>query len=267
MRLPSPSAVPCREATSITLAKLGKNLLILAFWVGVWALLAVWVDRALLLPGPWTVAKRLAALVVTAEFWRITAVSLGRIMLGAVLAIVTGAAAAAVTCRFRLLRALLSPLLTTIRATPVPSFILLVLIWVGRDILPCVVVLLMVLPVVWANVAAGIEATDPRLLEMARVYQFPPWRTVWRVYVPSVMPHFLSACRTSLGLAWKAGVAAEVLTVPVRSIGRMLYEAKLYLETVDLFAWTAAVVLCSLVIEKLLAAVISRLERQKGGAA
>ena len=73
------------------------------------------------------------------------------------------------------------------------------------------------------------------------------------------MPHFLSACRTSLGLAWKAGVAAEVLTVPVRSIGRMLYESKLYLETVDLFAWTVVVVACSLIIEKLLMAAIGRL--------
>ena len=237
----------------------GKNLLVLAFWLGVWAVLAAIVDRALLLPGPWTVAKRLGVLVMTAEFWRITAVSLLRILLGAVLAIVTGVAAAALTCRFRLLRAVLSPLLTTIRATPVASFILLVLIWVGRDVLPCVVVLLMVLPVVWANVAAGIESADPQLLAMARVYAFPLWRTVRRVYIPSVMPHFLSAYRTSLGLAWKAGVAAEVLTVPVRSIGRMLYESKLYLETVDLFAWTVVVVVCSLVIEKLLMAAIGRM--------
>ena len=78
------------------------------------------------------------------------------------------------------------------------------------------------------------------------------------MYVPSVMPHFLSACRTSLGLAWKSGIAAEVLTVPAVSIGKMLYESKLYLETTDLFAWTAVVVVCSLVIEKVLMAAIGR---------
>ena len=181
MSRPTPSAGPSPATTSITLVKIVKNLCVLAFWLAVWAILAAIVGRELLLPGPWTVMQRLAALVVTADFWRVTAVSLLRILLGAVLAIVTGVAAAALTCRFRLLRAVLSPLLTMIRATPVASFILLVLIWVGRDILPSVVVGMMVLPVVWANVAAGIESADPLLLEMARVYAFPLWRTVRRV--------------------------------------------------------------------------------------
>jgi NitT/TauT family transport system permease protein len=87
-------------------------------------------------------------------------------------------------------------------------------------------------------------------------------RTLRRVWIPSVMPHFLSACRTSLGLAWKSGIAAEVLTVPAVSIGKMLYESKLYLETVDLFAWTVVIIVCSLVIEKVLMAAIGRLGRQ-----
>ena len=75
------------------------------------------------------------------------------------------------------------------------------------------------------------------------------------------MPHFLSACRTALGLAWKSGIAAEVLTVPALSIGKMLYESKLYLETVDLFAWTVMVIACSLLIEKVLMAAVARLGR------
>lgn len=244
------------------LKKLCKSCIILAFWLGVWALLAWLVSSPLLLPGPWAVARRLAELVTEGGFWRVTAVSLARILCGVACAVVLGAALAALTCRFRLLRALLSPLLTIIKSTPVASFILLVLIWVGRDILPSVIVLLMALPVVWANVSAGIENTDPQLLEMARVYRFPAGRTVRRVYVPSVMPYFLSACRTAIGLGWKAGVAAEVLTVPNDAIGRMLYESKLYLETVDLFAWTVVVIICSLIIEKLVMAAFGTLSRR-----
>ena len=248
---------------------LGKSILVLAFWLGVWALLALIVGRELLLPGPWTVAKRLGALALTADFWSTVAVSLGRILCGAALGVLAGVVLAAGTSRFRVLDALLTPLLTVIRATPVASFILLVLIWVGRDILPVVIVFLMVLPVVWANVAAGIAAADRELLEMAAVYRFSPWEKVRRIYAPSAAPYFLSALQTGLGLAWKSGVAAEVLTVPARSIGRQLYESKLYLQTVELFAWTAAVVVCSLVIEKLLSAGVARLRRHRrmGGSA
>ncbi len=243
-----------------------KILLVTAFWLFLWAGLARLVGRELLLPGPLVVLKRLGELILTADFWKTAAVSLLRILLGTVCGVIAGAALAILTARFRLLRALLSPLLTIVRATPVASFILLVLIWVGRDILPSVIVVLMVLPVVWANVAAGIDSTDPLLLELSRVYRFGSAKTFGRVYLPSVMPFFLSACRTSLGLAWKAGVAAEVLTVPKLAIGRMLYESKLYLETVDLFAWTVVVILCSLVIEKLLSAAIDRAGCQRKGA-
>ncbi|MCD8116883.1 MAG: ABC transporter permease subunit [Oscillospiraceae bacterium] len=245
--------------------QLGRAALVLAFWLGIWTLLARLVDTALLLPGPWAVAKRLAELAVMPDFWLTTAVSLLRILLGAALGIASGVLLAALTSQSRLLRALLSPLLTIVRATPVASVILLALIWLGRDILPCFIVWLMVLPVVWANVSAGIEAVDGELLELAAVYRFSWWRRLRRIYIPSVMPYFLSALRTSMGLAWKAGVAAEVLTVPAKSIGRYLYESKLYLETTDLFAWTAVVVLCSLVIEKLVLAAIGRMDKRWGG--
>lgn len=229
------------------------------FWLAVWQVLSMAVNSSLLLPGPGTVLLRLGELAVSLPFWHSTAASLLRILCGAVVAVALGTALAAGCCRFSLLDRLLTPLLSTVRSTPVASFIILLLIWIGRDVLPAVIVILMVLPVVWANVCAGIRNTDSLLLRTARVFRFPPLRTLRRVYIPSVMPHFLSACRTSLGLAWKSGIAAEVLTVPAVSIGKMLYESKLYLETVDLFAWTVVVILCSLVIEKVLMAAIGRL--------
>lgn len=240
-----------------------KNCIIAAFWLGLWAVLALAVDKPLLLPGPLAVLKRICELAATAQFWITAGRTLLRIAFGLLCAIPVGTALAALTCRFRLLRELLSPLLTIVQSTPVASFILLFLIWLGRNILPSVIVSLMVLPLVWRNVSAGVENADLQLLEVAKLYRFSPVRTLRRVYIPSVAPYFLAACRTSLGLAWKAGVAAEVLTVPKDSIGQMLYESKLYLETIDLFAWTVTVILCSLVIEKLLAAAIGHFE--KGG--
>lgn len=246
-----------------------KNFIVFAFWIAVWWGLALIVNKELLLPDPLTVLKRLGALVVSTRFWLITAASLGRILLGAVVAVLLGLALAVATSHSRALHALFSPVITVIKSTPVASFIILVLIWVGRDILPSLIVLLMALPVVWTNVSAGIMETDALLLQTAKVFRFSALRTVRRVYIPSVMPHFISACRSCLGLAWKAGVAAEILTVPTVSIGKMLFESKLYLETVDLFAWTLVVIICSLVIEKVLMSAIGRLGKNysTGGAA
>lgn len=246
----------------------GKNLTVLLFWLLVWELLSLRVGSALLLPAPRAVAARTLGLAASARFWRITGLSLARILCGVAAGVVSGTLTAALTARFAVPRALLSPLLTMVKSTPVASFIILALIWMGRDIVPGFIAFLMVLPMVWTNVSAGIAQTDTQLLETARVFRFSRRRLCRLVYLPSCAPYLVSACRAALGLGWKAGIAAEILTVPQSSIGRMLYESKLYLETTDLFAWTLVVILCSLIIEKVLMAAVGRLGGRyaKGGA-
>lgn len=246
-----------------------KNLIVLLFWLLVWQAGAMLLNKPLLLPTPIAVIGRLSQLVLSEAFWGICLVSLGRILLGVVCAVALGVLLALATNRSRVLESLFTPLITVIKSTPVASFIILLILWIGRDILPSVIVVLMALPVVWSNVSTGITSTDPLLLEMAKLFCFSRWKRLRRVYIPSVMPHFLAACRSTLGLAWKAGVAAEVLTVPAVSIGKMLYESKLYWETLDLFAWTLVVIICSLIIEKVLISALTALGKSwaKGGIA
>ncbi len=222
------------------------------FWIAVWFLLSLLVHRELLLPGPLQVLQKLGSMMLTGAFWSSVALSLLRILGGILAALILGVLLAILTEYSSLAKALFSPLMLLVRSTPVVSFIILALIWLGRDILPLFISALMVLPVVWANVSAGIAGRDPQLLEMARVYRLPRGRVFRRITVPSVLPHFRAALRSALGLGWKAGIAAEVLTVPKQAIGRKIYESKLYLETTELFAWTLTVILLSFVFERLL---------------
>lgn len=226
-----------------------KKLLATLFWVAAWHVLAVCMGNPLLLPTPVQVLWRLGELMVTVEFWQITAVSIGRILLGVASAMALGVVLAVLTTASGLLDALIAPVMTAVQATPVASFAILVLIWLDRDYVPVLICGMMVLPVVWSNVCAGIRSTDPQLLELARVYRLPRGRILRRIYVPTVLPYFRAACGSALGLGWKAGIAAEVLTVPRSSIGRMISESKLYLLTEDLFAWTLAVVVLSLLLQ------------------
>ena len=234
-----------------------------AFWLGVWAVVACAVDLELLLPSPIRVVQRLGELVVTADFWRATLASFGRVALGALAALALGSLMAVGGALCPPLRRLMLPLLAIIKATPVASFILLALVWLERGILPAFMAALIVLPVVWGNLDAGIAAIDPALHELARAYRLPPLGRLRRIYIPAVMSHFVSACRASLGMAWKAGIAAEVLCTPPISMGRYLYETKLYLETTDLFAWTLTVILLSVGIEYVFMAVLEKATKKR----
>ena len=222
----------------------------LLFWTAVWYLAALALKNPLLLPTPVQVLRCLGDLMLTASFWQVTAVSIGRILLGVVSAVALGVILAMLTTSSRLLETLIAPAMTAMQATPVASFTILVLIWVNRDFVPVLICGMMVVPVVWNSVSTGIRVTDRQLLEMARMYRLPRLRILRRIYVPSVMPFFRMACSSALGLGWKAGIAAEVLTVPRNSIGRMISESKLYLLTEELFAWTLAVVVLSLLLQK-----------------
>lgn len=233
----------------IALRKIIQYTLVLIFWLGVWALAAHQVGESLLLPTPWEIISRLGGLCTQVSFWQTVLTSLGRILGGILVAVLAGVLLAIATHFVPPLYTLFFPIITVIRSTPVASFIILAYLWMDRETLPSFISILMVLPVVWANLHEGLGATDKHLLEMAQVFRLSPAKRLRRIYLPAVMPAFTASCRSSVGLAWKAGVAAEVLIVPAISIGRMLSEAKQYLETVDLFAWTLTVILLSLILE------------------
>lgn len=239
-----------------------KNILIpLAFWLVVWQIIARIVGKNLLLPGPWTVAVRLAELIVTADFWHAAALTLLRIFAGMAAGAVLGTVIAVLTCASRWCERLLSPLVKVVRATPVASFILLVLLWVSTGRVPGVISALMVLPVIWGNVSKGIRETDNKLLELAKAYRFGKGKTLKIIYVPSVAPYFTAGVETALGLAWKAGVAAEVLCYPKWAIGAEIYHARLNFETPDLFAWTLVVILLSFLVESVLVKLLRKAVR------
>ena len=237
--------------------QLARKALQLVFWLAVWAACYLAVGQDLLLASPLQVARRFDFLT-DAVFWRCVGMSLWRTAVAYVLGVVAAVLLAAASCASRLVDDVIRPAMAVVRATPVASFIILALVWLSSANVPILAGMLMVLPVVYANVREGVSSTDPQLMEMARMFRFTPWQTVRRVIIPSTMPTFLAACEACVGLCFKATIAAEVIGVPKKAIGTQLYHAKIYLETDALMAWTLVVILLSMLLEKLLKAAIGR---------
>lgn len=124
----------------------------------------------------------------------------------------------------------------------------------------------MVFPIIYTNVLKGIAQTDVQLLQMARVFNVRPWQRFTHIYVSQALPYFQAGCSLALGLCWKSGIAAEVIGLPANSIGEHLYEAKVYLNTPDLFAWTLVIIALSLLFEKAFTWLLNRVVRRIGEA-
>ena len=253
---PSDGKAPGPPSRAVRVLRIFLPLL---FWLAVWQLAAWKIDKELFLPAPVAVLDSLRRLVVQPLFWQSALATLSRIFAGWLAGAVIGSLLAILTSALAWARLLLAPVIQMIQATPVASFILLVLVWVQTGRVPTVIAGLMVLPVVWGNVDQGIRQTDPLLLELARAYRFGAWKTFRLVYLPSVLPYFASGCSTALGLAWKSGVAAEVICQPKLAIGTQVQYAKFALDMPAMFAWTLAVIILSLLLEGLLGYLFKRM--------
>lgn len=244
--------------------RMGTALGIL-FWIAVWQLVSMKIGNHILAASPIQTGKTLAGLLVSAEVWKAVGSSFAKIALGFFLGVTIGILLAVLAALFRAVRYAVTPILRLVKAVPVASFIILALLWVSSKHLSVLISFLMVLPVIYTNVFQGIVSTDQELCEMAAVFRLGLGKCLRYIYLPAVLPYFVSACSVGLGFCFKSGIAAEIIGLPDNSIGEKLYEAKLYLMTPELFAWTVIIVFISVCFERAVMFLIRMAALRLGG--
>lgn len=217
-----------------------------------WQLLAMKLDQKLLLATPVDVAKTLGVLVKSQEFYSAIAYSMGRILIGLLIGAAVGIACALLAGRWHFMEVLFWPYFSAMKATPVASIVILCLVWLSGRRLSVFIVFLVVTPVIYTNILAGIKNLDLKMKDMARVFGINGLRRLLYVYLPELKTYIIAAFALATGMAFKAGIAAEVIGTPGGSVGKMLYNAKVYLETPELFAWTLVIIVLSVVVEQVI---------------
>ena len=238
--------------------------LVAVFWLGVWEFASLIVDSQLILPSPGETLRAFLSLAGESDFYITALLSVCRISIGFISGLILGVILGVLCAFLKPADMIFAPLRSIIKSTPVSSFILLLLFWTDRELVPSFISMLIVLPVIHSGVYEGIKSTDPLLIQMANFYKVPRIKQIFTIYTEFVKTRLTASSATALGLAWKAGIAAEVLATPALSIGTELYESKLYLETENLFAWTALVILLSVILEKLMMLALHFAESRRG---
>ena len=242
------------------------RVLAVAFWIAVWQGVSLAVGSEILVASPARTFGALLSLLREGAFYRAVLGSLMRICAGFALALALGIALGALSFVVGWVRALLHPVVSVVKATPVASFVILALIWISSKNLSIFISFLMVFPIMYENMLAGLESADAKLLEMGQVFHLSRMARIRAIYLPAAYPFLLSAARLSLGMCWKSGIAAEVIVTPLGFIGKELNDAKITLMTADMFAWTAVIILLSIVFEKIFGLIFLRIPiHQKGG--
>lgn len=186
------------------------------FWILVWQIISEIIGQEILIVSPVLVIKKLIELIVTADFWNTILFSFSRIISGFAIGLIISIFLAYCSYKNKIIKELLKPLMSVIKATPVVSFIILALVWFSSKNLSILISFLMVLPILYTGILTGAENVDNKMLEMSKIFSVKWYKKFKYIYIPEIMPFFISSCSVGLGFCWKSGIAAEIIGIPDR---------------------------------------------------
>ncbi len=222
-----------------TLVALISSALLLALWqVGAHVL-----DSQILLPGLAPVFKTLFTIIGDGPFLTNIGATVLRSLQSFLIIVALGSIAGVLGGNFPLFSAAMKPFVTTLKAVPVMSVILLAFIWFTSGQVPLFSAFLMGFPVMYVQVESGWRSIDGDLSQMCDLYEIRGSDRLVHFTIPSLVPSLVTGARISLSMVWKVVIAAEVLTVPRYGVGSRLQLAQVQLQTDRVLSWTLIAIL------------------------
>jgi len=178
------------------------------------------------MPAPTQVLETLSSLAASGELWRHLSASLLRVgagfAIGAALAILIGTWVGL----SRRAEAYLEPTFQALRAIPILAWVPLLLLWLGIDETPKVVLIALgaFFPV-YLSLLAGIRNIDRKLVEVGQLHGFGSTTLIRRILLPAALPSLFTGLRGALSLAWMFLVAAELIAA-TRGVGYLLSDGR-----------------------------------------
>jgi NitT/TauT family transport system permease protein len=186
--------------------------LLLLWWLGVHVLGGN--DSLALRFSPEATLASLGELLLRPELYEHVLVSLKRILVGLLLALLIGVPLGLMIGSYRHLEAATTPAFQFLRMISPLSWMPVVVMLMGVGDQP--IYFLLTFAAVWPillNTVAGVRQLDPRWLQLSRSLSATRWETLRKVILPGVLGHVLTGVRLSIGILWIVLVPCEMLGV------------------------------------------------------
>ena len=235
---------------------------VFTFWISVWWIFALIINDSYLLPSPYETLSALLNLLTLGSFYKVVLMTFLRVLCGLLSGVAIGTLLAFSAYRIGFIRSLISPIISIIKAMPVATFILLLWLTLRGSMLTVFIGFIMVMPIIFQNVLAGLDALDNNLKEVAKVFELTTLQKLRILFFPSIRSYLFPAIITSVGLAFKSQIAAEIIAYTNNSIGQYIYDANYGLNTDVVFAWATVIVVFSISLESLCRLILGRIKNE-----
>lgn len=177
----------------------------------VWQLWAMRLPANTRAPSPSHVIAELGALLASGDLQSATAESLGRVLLGFLVAAICGITLGLLMGAFRVVRRNLDPIVETFRPIAAIAILPMAILWFGTGTPAAVFIVAYAafFPLV-INTAHGVSGVDRRLVQAALTMGVGPSTILRTVMLPAALPSIFVGARLAMGIAWTAIIAAEL---------------------------------------------------------
>lgn len=193
--------------------------------------------------APLATAQAFVEMVQGPDIWVHVVVSLKRVGIGLLCAIVVGVPLGILVALSRGFAQASTPLFQLLRMVSPLSWMPLAVMALGVGDAP--VYFLLAFAATWPlmlNTVAGVAQLDPNWTLLARSLSATRFEVVWRVVLPGITAHILTGVRLAIGIIWIVLVPAEMLGVSA-GLGYFILDTRDRLAYSEL---TAAIILIGL---------------------
>ncbi|HWP97664.1 MAG TPA: ABC transporter permease subunit [Syntrophomonadaceae bacterium] len=228
----------------------------------IWQVLAVYLNKSLILPEPGLVFRVLGSLLLQTSTLGAALQTAWKVLLALGLVLVLGILLGLLLGLAKGLQDMSRPIIMVLQAVPVISWLSLVIFtwgisWQG----PVFIAFLSLLPTAILTTIVGVQNLDSNLLEMARIYRVPRSRVIREIYVGSLLPFIIAVVDVSLGQAWKVILVAEFLCGD-RGLGVQIAWARQYFDIPNVYAFTLLAVILGLLTERIIKYYLGRISKR-----
>lgn len=189
-----------------------------------------------LVPPPSRIYEEFAELARTGELQRHVAATLLRVVAGFALGTLVGTLLGALAGYSTLARRLIDPSLQGMRAVPSIAWIPLFILWLGIfETSKVALIAVGVFFPIYLGVMGAVMSVDRKIVEVGRVFRLSGVAMVRRILLPAVLPSYVIALRSGLGLGWMFVIAAEFMGAS-EGLGYLLIDGQQLGNTTEIIA-------------------------------
>lgn len=224
-----------------------------AFLYALWYAISLYIDNTLpynlVLPNPNLVISKVFELLHKSSTYEIILSSFSRLIIAIIISFAASIIIGTIASLNQPFEAFLRPYVSSVRAIPVASMLVVILLWIGSKNSPVVICAMVVFPLFYEMILESIKNMEKSFVEVISLDSDFNFFVFKKVFLPAIINNLFISFVQSIGLGFKVLVMAELISYTDESIGKKIYTSKLNLDIEGVFAWTVIIIIIVMLIE------------------